>query len=104
MNPSRKVVAMWPYQPIPLRGPCYDSKFMQTQNSELKQKVTKSVYQIFLWLNTTQPNFVSRNRRKCENISVYIHYLHNPIMQYGLGVLYVKTIQVAYSWDCIMLQ
>ena len=27
---------------------------------------------------------------------------HNAID--SLGVLYIKTIQVAYSWDCIMLQ
>ena len=33
------------------------------------------------------------------------HFLDNPIMQYGLGgVLYIKTIQIAYSWDCIVLR
>lgn len=47
MNPSKKVVALWPCQSIPLWGSCYDSKFMQTQNSELTQTVTKCMYWIF---------------------------------------------------------
>ena len=33
-----------------------------------------------------------------------IHYFPIPIMQYVLGVLYIKTRQVIYHWNCIMLQ
>ena len=32
-----------------------------------------------------------------------IDYFPIPIMQYVLGFLYIKSIQVNYSWDCIML-
>ena len=33
-----------------------------------------------------------------------IDCFHDPIMQYVLGVLYIKTIQFIFPWDWIMLQ
>ena len=44
-----------------------------------------------------------RGKRWSYN-KMLIDCFHDPIMQYVLGVLYIKTIQFIYPWDCIMLQ
>ena len=62
------------------------------------------------WVEHLKIKFESMHAHVISSISlavkyqIYVQNLHYTIMQSVLGVLYIKTIQIIYSWDCIMLQ
>lgn len=81
---------------------CTDCIFLH-QTKKRREKTTESFFFfffLFLWATfVTKSNFWATFLEISSNLWKIL-----PMMQYVLRVLYIKTMQVIYSRDCIMLQ